>query len=431
LKNLKLIADIIRDYQTDPGKNLKLIVNRKLNTIPKQDRQEVTFIVFGIFRHFMLLNHIISIHLKKKNTIPPFTKALLTIGCFLILFSRHYPDYAIVNEIVNYCPLPLKGLTNALLRKFVSHKNTIHNYIDNLADLSIKYSLHPFLSQSIQSIFSDSISVMKYLHSDPVFHLRINPKVTTIDFISDYFLTHQIEYIIHREFSAFELKHITEPVFSLIKQGKGIIQNISSQFVSMVTAYYAKICVLDCCAAPGTKTLTCKFINPNLKIIANDIRYSRIHLLTNSPLFSFFQPIIPINSDLVNLSFKFDAIDFILLDAPCTSSGTLRKNPDLKSKISIEECQKNHYLQLSMLNSLLNTLSPSSFVLYSVCSFLELETDKVMQKVSSVFQIKHISLDFLLSQYNLSFKKTEFGYLILPNTILNNDIFYISLFMKL
>jgi 16S rRNA (cytosine967-C5)-methyltransferase len=140
----------------------------------------------------------------------------------------------------------------------------------------------------------------------------------------------------------------------------------------------------------------------------------------------------PIVSDVKRSVLK-KKFDFIILDAPCTSAGTLRKNPDLKLKINLSLVKKNAENQLEMLQSIIKNYS-NVLVLYSVCSFIADETEDVLDRMihrreqaSGLPKIEIMDLSAILDGYGFKYKKGSYGFYLLPDPILNNDLFYISL----
>jgi 16S rRNA C967 or C1407 C5-methylase (RsmB/RsmF family) len=117
----------------------------------------------------------------------------------------------------------------------------------------------------------------------------------------------------------------------------------------------------------------------------------------------------------------------IILDAPCTSSGTLRKNPDLKLKIHRETIHRNRELQLRMLNSIRDHF-PATTVLYSVCSFIRDETESLLQAFFNQAKPKTENIQKILKGLGFRCHQGEYGTYLMPTPALNNDIFYISLF---
>ncbi len=121
--------------------------------------------------------------------------------------------------------------------------------------------------------------------------------------------------------------------------------------------------------------------------------------------------------------------DLILLDAPCSSSGVIRRHPDIKHLRKVSDISAYHKKQLKILNSLWSTLSKNGRMIYVTCSFFKEENDDVINQ----FKKKHDNVahgDLLLNNnIKKQMIKTEYGYQVLPG-IMNMDGFYFACLEK-
>ena len=203
-------------------------------------------------------------------------------------------------------------------------------------------------------------------------------------------------------------------------------QNTGSQIISLIATEFSDKYAFDCCAAPGTKSITLNQVRPDLNIFANDINFKRMAIMNKSLRENTLEKIQTFVSDITKPAIK-NRFDFIILDAPCTSSGTLRKNPDLKIKINDKYIKRNATKQNEIVKAIVNNFS-NTYVLYSVCSFIKEETEDIMKNISKNKKTEIIDISEILSFYDFIYKKGNSGFYLLPNPIINNDIFYLSLF---
>jgi 16S rRNA (cytosine967-C5)-methyltransferase len=195
--------------------------------------------------------------------------------------------------------------------------------------------------------------------------------------------------------------------------------------VALLAAARAEKCVCDVAAAPGGKSLTLACLRPDLQIWASDVSPQRLRLLEQNIRRLRLDSITPFVADIFKYPQGREAADLVILDAPCTSSGTLRKNPDLKSKITGEWIDKNARQQRLMLASLAERF-PRARLLYAVCSFIRAESERVVEKVSSARNLLPAVIAPLLEKYGFRVSQAKYGCYLLPSD-LNNDLFYISL----
>lgn len=414
---LKISESILSKYYQDINNNLKLILKNELLHYKSEENSKITNIVYGVVRKERILDFIISRLSKiKTKKIEIGTILLLKIGLFLIYYSDSIPNYAIINEIVKLSKHRSKKFINAILRNSIRQKDLLSDDIKD-SKYPIKYSISQELIDNIKLLTNEVNTFLEYLNKEPIFHLlenKANMKLSNQDILKPLNLISPL--------NTYELLKPEKLIKSHLKNSSLYIQNTGSQLISIITSVFASKNVLDYCAAPGTKSITIKNSSKNLNIIANDISFKRINLFNKNAT-----PNIQLTtSDILKPAFK-DVFDFILIDAPCSSAGTLRKNPDLKTKINQTIIDKNANIQKNILKSILNKFS-SKYILYSVCSFIKSETEDIIENaIKETKKPRTIDLTDILDKYNFKYKKSKYGYYLLPDHKLNNDLFYISL----
>ena len=432
---------VLKRFYKTPKKNLKLVLSDFLDKEAGEAHQGITRTVYGVIRQERILDYIIEQFTSRKPTqIETDILILLKIGVYLLIFSGSYPDHAVVNEAVHLTRKKAKGFVNAILRRCGRDKDSIHRMLEEIKEPHIKYSISPLLIKNLKSISTDLFTDLDYLNQVPLFHVRVNTNTNTNAFEYDEVkevLSHEgVKVRELKSFNSFEVKGSGGSgtiLRNLSKEKKYFyFQNTGSQLVSMIASQFSREAALDCCAAPGTKSVTLSLLRPELRIYANDINVKRIRLLKDFCDGYGLKNIKPIVSDIKRSGLK-KKFDFIILDAPCTSAGTLRKNPDLKLKINLSLVKKNAENQLDMLQSIIKNYS-NVLVLYSVCSFIADETEDVLnriikrrEKASRLPKIEIIDLSAILDDYGFKYKKGTYGFYLLPDPVLNNDLFYVSL----
>jgi 16S rRNA (cytosine967-C5)-methyltransferase len=429
---LKPSLNVLKRFYNDPGKNLKLLLSGELDKIEDYHKhQAITRTVYGVVRNHRLLEFLVQkISQRKLKKVQPDVLLLLKIGIYLLIFSKSYPDYAVVNEVVKAAKGQTKGFVNALLRNITTNKTFIMNYMENIRQLDIIYSIPEILIENLKLISNQLEQNLEYLNQEPRFHIRVNQKDYSYNEAKQILADNKIDTWELEKFHSFEIKQSGLVINLLLTKPLFYFQDTGAQMISIIASQFARKNVLDCCAAPGTKSVTLSLLNPQLTIYANDINPKRIKLLQDFQNQYELTGIKPLVSDIKRISFKKN-IDFIIVDAPCTSSGTLRKNPDLKIKINSDLVNKNANNQYEIMESITSYFPGPVYILYSVCSFIKEETEGVMvrlfNKLSLADRFEIIDLTLLLKEYGFLFKKGSYGYYLLPSETLNNDLFYISL----
>jgi len=409
---------------------LKLLLSGELDKIKDYHKhQAITRTVYGVVRNHRLLEYLVQkISQRKLKKIQPDVLLLLKIGIYLLILSKSYPDYAVVNEVVKTAKGQTKSFVNALLRNITTNKTTIIKHLENIRELDITYSIPDVLIDNLKLISTRVEENLDYLNREPRFHIRVNLKNSSYIEARQLLVDNKIDFRELEKFYSFEIKQGSQVINRFLSQF--YFQDTGSQMISIIAAQFARRKVVDCCAAPGGKSVTLSLMNPQLTIYANDINPKRVKLLKDFCNQYDLTRIKPLVSDIKRMSFKKD-IDFIIVDAPCTSSGTLRKNPDLKIKIDSDLVNKNAKNQYEIMESITSYFPGPVYILYSVCSFIKEETEGVMgrlfDKLSPADRFEIIELTPLLEEYGFFFKKGSYGYYLLPSGTLNNDLFYISL----
>lgn len=160
-----------------------------------------------------------------------------------------------------------------------------------------------------------------------------------------------------------------------------VIQDEASQLVAALVGRAEKngSRILDCCAAPGGKTFAIADRNPSANITAAEIHPHRARLMQGLLGPSAASRIRTIVADSRNLplSLKFDRI---LTDVPCSGTGTLARNPEIKWRLRPKDLAERHRRQFAILRSALEQLAPAGRLVYSTCSLEKEENEHVVEQ---------------------------------------------------
>ncbi|MGH9539446.1 MAG: 16S rRNA (cytosine(967)-C(5))-methyltransferase RsmB [Terriglobales bacterium] len=157
-------------------------------------------------------------------------------------------------------------------------------------------------------------------------------------------------------------------------EGRVAIQDEASQLVGLLTGRGSRI--LDCCAAPGGKTRVLAERNPQAGIVALELHPHRARLL---------RQLVPatnvevINSDVRDYT-PSSHFDCVLVDVPCSGTGTLAHNPEIKWRLQAENLADLHQRQLEILRAAMKLVEPGGRLVYSTCSMEREENDQVAEE---------------------------------------------------
>ena len=158
------------------------------------------------------------------------------------------------------------------------------------------------------------------------------------------------------------------------RERRVIIQDEASQLVALLIGKGKTI--LDCCAAPGGKTRIMAEQNPNAVVVAMELHPHRAALLRTLVAADNVR-VMAADVRQMPLARKFDRV---LVDAPCSGTGTLARNPDIKWRLKAEDIPRLQAYQTELLAAAMNLVAPNGQLVYSTCSLEPEENEAVVEK---------------------------------------------------
>ena len=191
------------------------------------------------------------------------------------------------------------------------------------------------------------------------------------------------------------------------REGRVVIQDEASQLVALLVGTGERL--LDCCAAPGGKTAIMAERNPEAEIIAADIHPRRAALLMER--LSGAPNVTVMAADATELPIC-GLFDGVLADVPCSGTGTLARNPEIKWHLALEDLADLHARQVEILSAALQHARPGGRVVYSTCSLEAEENAQVVEEVLQAnpeFKVVHCreALEFLKESGELAWKDLD------------------------
>ena len=166
------------------------------------------------------------------------------------------------------------------------------------------------------------------------------------------------------------------------RDGDAVIQDEASQLVAALVAHGSQI--LDCCAAPGGKTLAIADHNPTAAITAVELHSHRARLLQKLLHAHRSQSariqIVTADAQLLPLSRSFDRV---LADVPCSGTGTLARNPEIKWRLTVDDLATLAKRQLAILHAALARVAPGGRLIYATCSLENEENEDIVEQALS------------------------------------------------
>ena len=339
--------------------------------IDKHKKEDVSFI-FNVTLNSMRL-HIHSLKILKKyikKKLRDHEKILLISAITQIVFLN-FKEYAVINcsvEISKKLKL-YPALINASLKAIAKNKEKLKN-------IKISYNDLPqwFRKRSTSLTIHEKKQFLENFYKEPDVHIVFKNKEKLSEFDEGLIKTSST--------SGFLLdKKEIESKKSFIN-GDWWVQDFSSFFpINNIEFKSQNIKLLDACAAPGGKAF--QLLSKNLKVTLNDKSKRRIQTLNSNLNRLKFNPKV-LNKDFIKFD-KNEKFDFIIIDAPCSAIGTIRKNPEIFFKSKIPDFDGLNNLQQNMLEKAAHLLNVGGNILYMTCSFIKNETfdqiNKFLKKI--------------------------------------------------
>ncbi len=356
-----------------------------------QDKALLFEIVHGVVRWQGRLDWILSGFYKGQfSKAIPILKNALRVALYQILFLDKVPEYAAVNEAVEFVKR-LHGqkpadISNAVLRNIIRNKNSLR-YPDPAANLlgyfSTYYSHPTWMVRRWMSRFGIdfTVALMQANNERPSLTLRLNTQKISIEeckllcdsvnikFQPGKFLPDFIKIV--SQANILQWQYFVEGYFTVQDESAGLACRLLDPKPGMK--------VLDLCSAPGGKSAyIANLMNNTGEIVSVDRFDARLNILRKNLDRLGITIVRAIEKDA--LEFNEGMYDAALIDAPCSGFGTLSKKPDIKWKKELLDIQQLSILQLDLLNHTAKMINPGGILVYSVCTIESEETTGVLYK---------------------------------------------------
>lgn len=373
--------NILLRVERESAYAVELLHSALLDELSPVDRNLVTEIVMGVLRWRSLLDQTIAL-----LSFTPFRKldfevlTALRMGVYQKQFLTKIPPHAAVNETVELVKYAKKvsaaGLVNAVMRKVKSAAYDPHaSKLGGLDYLSTALAHPKWIAERWVSSFGDDAAqkICEYDQRIPTTVLRLSSPDDEVLLAAEGIqlapgaLMATARIVISGDASATQSFREGQ-----VLEGKLAIQDEGSQLVAALVGKGRRI--LDCCAAPGGKTAAMATRLPEAEIVATDLHPHRATLLRRLvPQ----QNVKVVTADALTLPYGAD-FDRVLADVPCSGTGTLARNPEIKWKLKPEDLLDLQSRQVAILQAAMRHVSPGGRLVYSTCSLEPEENEQVI-----------------------------------------------------
>ncbi|MBT4288250.1 MAG: hypothetical protein HOD92_13020 [Deltaproteobacteria bacterium] len=332
-------------------------------------------------RYLFLIEKITKRPLKKLDL---YVQVVLMIGIAQLDQEEKLDDYAVVNETValmNYLKKPyLKGFINGSLRSYLRTRESLEKSLLN-QKLSLQSSHPEWMVQRWEAFYGTEQTrlICHFNNQTPQINLVLNPKFEKEKLLEQFkkanFSYEELDsggFLIHNPNGLFDSE--------MYRSGSFLVQDFSAQLINTILKPLSKKRILDACASPGGKLFNLEWTADDQieKLVGIEISKGRFkRLIENKKRYQSQAEIIC--QDVLALDEHQNQFECVLLDAPCSATGTIRKHPEIKWSRQLDDFKFNQQKQLQLLNHLKKTVCQNGYLIYSTCSMEPEENQQVIE----------------------------------------------------
>ncbi|MGG3572045.1 16S rRNA (cytosine(967)-C(5))-methyltransferase RsmB [Bacillus gobiensis] len=380
---------LLKLEQNQAYSNLLLQSVIKQKEMINTDRALLTELVYGTLQNQLALDFMLAPFVKKPKKVDQWVRNLLRLSLYQMVYLEKIPDRAVFYEAVEIAKNRghkgtasfVNGVLRSIQREGVPSFDDIKDQVKRLA---IKTSHPEWLVQKWMNSYG-------YEQTEKICHIHLVPPKQTLRVNQLKTDKETLMQELHEEGyqvaegdlspNAIKLEKGTIANSRFFKEGYVTIQDESSMLVARALGVEAGETVLDACAAPGGKsTHMAEMMNNTGHILSLDLHKHKMKLIN--------QAAERLDLDIVEtrqmdareaaMSLAKESFDKILVDAPCSGYGVIRRKPDVKYSKTPDDSERLAEIQASILNSVSGTLKKGGTLVYSTCTMDPTENEQVI-----------------------------------------------------
>lgn len=378
--------------ETEEGRTPEVVLVEQGLLLSPRDIGLATALVYEILRHRAYLDWALKVRLTSGRAGPDL-RQVLRLGLAQLFFFDRLGDHAVVSETVVLAKIVVPGrhgLVNAILRGLLRDRDAglpwpppppeTGNIVN---DLALTYSCQPWLVKKLVSRYGTEATtgILRAGNVPTPPTLRVNPLRSGRDELKAE-LNFETSPTVLSPWGLVSKSFSGRPEdWPGYREGHFAVQDEASQLVGLLAGTLPQgASVLDVCAGLGGKALHLAALNPQARITAMDKDGAKLELLRKEALRLGCNNVEIEICDLLTSTPGEKRYQLVLIDAPCSGLGVIRRRPDLKWNKTQNDINRLAYLQLSLLTAAAKTVGLGGWLLYGVCSFSQEEGSGVVEK---------------------------------------------------
>lgn len=363
-----LLTEVLED-----GKFSNLALKKGLDGFSEIDKAFITALVYGTIDKIINIDYVISLYARGR--IQPKVQNVLRLGAYQVLYMHKVPDSAAVNTSVELAKDigkgMLSGFVNGVLRSIVRNRENIPMPNDNIKQISVKYSYPEFLvaemikergieaTKKACSYEGDHKTCLRFLSQKEKQRFAQQNQVMPAHYFDECaYITGEVE--LNSEIS---------------------VQSESSLAAVKALSVKQNETVLDCCAAPGGKTVCiAQTLNGTGKVVALDKYSHRVELIKNNAKRCKVENIVDAFCADMTKENDLGLFDKVLVDAPCSGLGVVDQKPEIKLNITPQALKEIEQTQYKILQNASKHVKSGGVLVYSTCTVRDEENINIVKR---------------------------------------------------
>ena len=393
----KAAFDILMAVERGQSHSDDLLRSKAVNDLSEPDRNLATALVLGVLRRQIQLDHRLHGLLSRPDAkLDAEIRIALRLGAFQILQMDRIPARAAIDESVELAKQAghrfASAMVNAVLRKLVTAV-PLDISDENPAELALAQGHPAWMVERWADVFGldATRAICRHGQRQPVLTVRLASQAVEAELTASGIHLEPGEVlvaarsVISGDIAATNAYRENSVRFQ--DEGSQLVAELAGGNPSKEVKY-----ILDACAAPGGKTLILAERNPQAHVVACEASAPRLEQLKKRLTFLCER----VECRLADATTLTDhaAYDLVLADVPCSGTGTLGRNPEIRHRLRLDDLTRQAERQRAILSAALQAVKPGGRVVYSTCSLEPEENERVVDAVlAATPNARLVSLD--------------------------------------